>query len=59
MRNAVTSELEVCGKREQVEILGQVGNFEARKRMLGEGVGRGFKSDLTQDAPPWEKPSLC
>ena len=59
MRNTIASELEVGGEREQVEIFGQVGNFEARKRLLGEGVGRGFNSDLTQDAPPWEKPSLC
>ena len=59
MRNIKVVELEIGGEGEQVEIFGQVGNLKAGKRLLREGVGRGVRSDLTQDAPPWEKPSPC
>ena len=59
MRNIIVVELEIGGEGEQVEIFGQAGNLKAGKRLLRERVGRGVRSDLTQDAPPWEKPSLC
>ena len=72
MRSEKAGELKVRGEREKVEILGQVGTLSenqlvgnsgtrrdvGREGRLKRRVQRGFSCGLTQDAPPWEKPSL-